>query len=684
MSTEANGSSLLLPPPPQPIADHVSAPVPSPSPAPPVASTVHSPSAEAAAAAVAAIHADALAAQAHAHAKAQAEAAIEAQAHIQNSIHQQQQNHHESASASPNPLKRSLELNQEEDSTRLKVARLENEHFDVSHSNSPTATPAEVNGTHSADPPTDVQAHQQEQQQPQQTHQHTAESHFQAQPQPQSVENQQPIHPHVPSHTSTPVPTNDSTAHEIPHGPNQHQQAQQQQLPQSQAQHEHARNLTPDEQQEVMRLIDTDVAARAIEASAANAVAAAAVTSAAPTASMDTQATQINVPATPNQAAETANAISQSQAQQAMASVPVNANSASLDVNVDNVHAAVAIHEAGKPQANMSYPGPQLQPGPGPLSLPHTPSRPMNFPLASPQVGTEKPYGCAHCEMSFRRLHDLKRHSKLHTGEKPHVCPKCERKFARGDALARHSKGVGGCAARRTSMNTFVDTNDLDNHGLLTGEAPAMGSIVYGQPDDRSAIAPPDARFHPTPESQFSDTRISSLQLQPSRDSTAAAATTATTTPVYSTVGISTNAKDLDEANAGVQSTAEVQRTSDLGLARPAEDAGAEDKTRAGTAGSAVSLASPAPNSTAAAAPAPTLASPAATTTAAATTTTTTTADPSLNMFTSGNAAIWTYIISLEARLATLEKTDREKSDQIAAMEKHISLIAAQLSAPKE
>ncbi|RMZ92640.1 hypothetical protein DV736_g100, partial [Chaetothyriales sp. CBS 134916] len=118
----------------------------------------------------------------------------------------------------------------------------------------------------------------------------------------------------------------------------------------------------------------------------------------------------------------------------------------------------------------MSYPAPFLTPQVNNdarrgMSLPHSATR------------QEKPYVCSTCQSRFRRLHDLKRHTKLHTGERPHVCPKCRRKFARGDALARHNKGPGGCAGRRASMSSFGGAD-----GGFEGSED-MDGVVYGEPE---------------------------------------------------------------------------------------------------------------------------------------------------------------------------------------------------------
>lgn len=61
----------------------------------------------------------------------------------------------------------------------------------------------------------------------------------------------------------------------------------------------------------------------------------------------------------------------------------------------------------------------------------------------------DRQYLCLHCNKSFVRPHDLKRHNKVHSGVKPYPCD-CGHTFARHDALTRHkqrnicSGGIGG------------------------------------------------------------------------------------------------------------------------------------------------------------------------------------------------------------------------------------------------
>lgn len=97
----------------------------------------------------------------------------------------------------------------------------------------------------------------------------------------------------------------------------------------------------------------------------------------------------------------------------------------------------------------------------------------------------DRPYVCLHCQKSFVRPHDLKRHSKVHSGVKAYPCD-CGHYFARHDALTRHrqrnicSGGLGGVikksAKRGRPKKARLEDDERANKAAKTRKRVAVKS----------------------------------------------------------------------------------------------------------------------------------------------------------------------------------------------------------------
>ncbi|ODV94218.1 hypothetical protein PACTADRAFT_17942 [Pachysolen tannophilus NRRL Y-2460] len=81
--------------------------------------------------------------------------------------------------------------------------------------------------------------------------------------------------------------------------------------------------------------------------------------------------------------------------------------------------------------------------------------------------GSEKPFICNKCSLSFRRSSDLKRHEKTHLEVLPNVCKLCHKGFARKDALKRH---ISTLTCRRNRDRLLKTLNIPNEEGRKNDE----------------------------------------------------------------------------------------------------------------------------------------------------------------------------------------------------------------------
>ncbi|XP_061100721.1 endothelial zinc finger protein induced by tumor necrosis factor alpha-like isoform X3 [Conger conger] len=88
-------------------------------------------------------------------------------------------------------------------------------------------------------------------------------------------------------------------------------------------------------------------------------------------------------------------------------------------------------------------------------------------------LAEERPFSCVQCGKSFAKLHYLKGHHRVHTGEKPFACERCEKRFSYHHQLTMHRRihtgekpfVCGQCGKR------FTQSSHIKRHQAVhTGE----------------------------------------------------------------------------------------------------------------------------------------------------------------------------------------------------------------------
>ncbi|XP_073347255.1 uncharacterized protein [Pagrus major] len=100
-----------------------------------------------------------------------------------------------------------------------------------------------------------------------------------------------------------------------------------------------------------------------------------------------------------------------------------------------------------------------------------------------------KPYKCSVCERRFNQSSHLKSHMRLHTGERPYKCPHCDYRFNHNVSLKSHVQRYhsGGARKKEKTKESASDTGDAEDDGNMKGTDSEFDNVEE-EPDTEEEV----------------------------------------------------------------------------------------------------------------------------------------------------------------------------------------------------
>ncbi|CAH1778445.1 unnamed protein product [Owenia fusiformis] len=101
----------------------------------------------------------------------------------------------------------------------------------------------------------------------------------------------------------------------------------------------------------------------------------------------------------------------------------------------------------------------------------------------------DKPFKCELCLKTFAIRYDLKKHSRIHTGEKPYTCKSCSKTFTQSSSLYLHMRNVHKEKSFRRSPKVSRNVEGLHSSDIrLTPKCSIKDEILHDAQDSSNLI----------------------------------------------------------------------------------------------------------------------------------------------------------------------------------------------------